>query len=70
MAALIYTDYMTRFVKVPQHAFDRLRSHLGNDQQMFEATATVASYNLVSRLLVALDVGDKAEEEVPVPELV
>lgn len=67
-AALVYTDYMTRFVKVPEDAFNRLRSHLESDQQMFEATATIASYNMVSRLLVALDVADKAEEEVPLPE--
>lgn len=67
-AALVYTDYMTRFVKVPQDAFNRLRSHLENDQQMFEVTATIASYNMVSRLLVALDVADKAEEDVPLPE--
>lgn len=64
-AALVYTDYMTRFVKVPKNVFDELRSHLENDQQIFEATATIAAYNTVSRILVALNVGDKADTEVP-----
>ncbi|KAI5119176.1 hypothetical protein M0805_000630 [Coniferiporia weirii] len=64
-AALEYTDYMTRLVAVPQDVFDVLRSNLENDQQVFEVTATVASYNMVSRILVALDVADKASEEVP-----
>jgi pimeloyl-ACP methyl ester carboxylesterase len=39
------------------------------EQQLLEATATVGGYNLVSRLLVALDVDDRAEMEVPVPEV-
>lgn len=61
----MYTDYMTRSVKVPQDVFANLRSKLADDQQMLEATTTVASYNMVSRVLVALDVSDKAEMEVP-----
>ncbi|THH04182.1 hypothetical protein EW145_g5716 [Phellinidium pouzarii] len=64
-AALEYTDYMTRSVAVPQDVFDSLRANLENDQQVFEATATVATYNMVSRMLMALDVADKASEEVP-----
>lgn len=66
-AALRYTDYMTRSVSVPDDAFKGLRSLLRNDQQMLEATATIASYNMVSRILVALDIGDKAQTEVPFP---
>ena len=54
-------------MKVPQHVFDALRSQLDNDQQMLEATATVAAYNMVSRILVALDVGNVAESDVPHP---
>ena len=58
---------MTRSIKVPQGVFDHLRSLLPNNQQMLEITATIAAYNMVSRILVALDVSDKAE--VPVPEV-
>jgi len=63
--ALIYADHMTRNVKVPDEVFRELRKNLQDDRQVFEATATVASYNMVSRILVALDVGDKADVEVP-----
>ncbi|KAL5532562.1 hypothetical protein ACEPAF_4336 [Sanghuangporus sanghuang] len=66
-AALIFTDHMTRLVKVPQNVFDALRAELENEQQMLEATATVAAYNMVSRILVALDVDDKAELDPPIP---
>ncbi len=65
-ASLAYADWMTRKVQVPQHVFDALKSSLLNDQQIVEATATVAGYNMVSRYLVALDVGELAQ--VPVPE--
>jgi 4-carboxymuconolactone decarboxylase len=63
-AALAYADSMTVDVKVSQDTFDALRAHL-KDQQIMEATATVASYNMVSRVLVALDVNDMADVEVP-----
>lgn len=48
---------MTRDVKVPQALFDELKG-LFNEQEVVEITATVASYNLVSRFLVALDIGE------------
>jgi len=35
------------------------------NQQLVEIAATVGSYNLVSRFLVSMDVGDMAEVEVP-----
>ena len=66
-AALLYTDHMTKSIKVPQDVFDNLRSLLLNDQQMLEITVTIAAYNMVSRILVSLDVSDKAES--PVPEI-
>ncbi|KIJ26717.1 hypothetical protein M422DRAFT_112711, partial [Sphaerobolus stellatus SS14] len=56
-AALAYTDAMTVDIKVPQEVFDELKRHL-DDKQLMEVTATVASYNLVSRVLMALDVSD------------
>ena len=67
-AALAYTDWMTRNVQVPQKVFDALKSHV-NDQQIVEVTVTVATYNMVSRFLIALDVGDLANVKVPEVEL-
>ena len=66
--ALQYVDYMTREVRVPQAVFDELRSMLADDRQVVEMTMTIAAYNMVSRILVALDVADKANETVPNPE--
>lgn len=63
-AVLRYADAMTREIKVPQALFDEVKSTGFTDQQMVELTATVASYNLVSRFLVALDVGEQ-NEKVP-----
>jgi hypothetical protein len=63
-AALAYADAMTVHVQVPQDVFEALKVHM-NDRKMMEVTATVASYNLVSRVLVALDVDDMAGVEVP-----
>ncbi|QNP76154.1 carboxymuconolactone decarboxylase family protein [Streptomyces roseirectus] len=54
--ALAYTDAMTRAVDVPDEVFDRLRSHF-DDRRIVELTAVIATYNLVSRFLVALHVG-------------
>lgn len=56
-ATLRYADAMTREVKVPQTLFDEIRT-LFSEQEVVEITATVASYNLVSRFLVALDIGE------------
>lgn len=54
--AMHYTDAMTRDVVVPDELFARLREHF-DDRRIVELTATVAAYNLVSRFLVALQVG-------------
>ncbi|OZI44866.1 carboxymuconolactone decarboxylase [Bordetella genomosp. 5] len=54
--ALAYTDAMTRAIEVPDAVFDPLRAHF-SDQGLLDLTATVAAYNMVSRLLVALRVG-------------
>lgn len=66
-AALIrFADASTREVRVSDDVYNDLAQHL-NEKQMFEATATVASYNMVSRVLVALDIDDKANTPVPYP---
>lgn len=50
------TDHMTRDVQVPQALMDTLAARL-SPQDLLELVATVAAYNMVSRLLVALDIG-------------
>ena len=49
------TDAMTRDVEVPDALFAQLQAHFGA-QRLVELVATVAAYNMVSRLLVALKV--------------
>ncbi|MCI2422270.1 carboxymuconolactone decarboxylase family protein [Saccharopolyspora sp. K220] len=56
-AALAYTDAMTRSVAVPDEIFDALREHF-SDQHVVELTATIGAYNMVSRFLIALHVGE------------
>jgi len=62
-AVLRYTDIMTKDVKVPDEVFGNLRSHF-SDQEVLEITAVVATYNMVSRFLVALDVGEKNSADI------
>lgn len=54
-AVLAYADAMTRNVKVPDEAFKDVAGRFDREQ-LIELTATVASYNMVSRFLVALEV--------------
>jgi alkylhydroperoxidase family enzyme len=61
-AALRYADAMTRDIAVPQSLFDEVKKAGFNEQEIVELTATVASYNLVSRFLVALDVGEQNDQ--------
>jgi AhpD family alkylhydroperoxidase len=49
------TDRMTRDVDVPAATMDALKEHF-DAQAIVEVVATVAAYNMVSRLLVALNV--------------
>ncbi|KAK5085356.1 hypothetical protein LTS08_003181 [Lithohypha guttulata] len=60
-ATLRYADAMTRDVKVSQSLFDEVKA-LFSEQEVVEITTTVASYNLVSRFLVALDVGEMNDQ--------
>lgn len=52
-AVIQLTIEMTRSVHVSDSTFHAVRRHVANDQQMFELIMTVASYNMVSRILVA-----------------
>ncbi|MGH8681765.1 MAG: carboxymuconolactone decarboxylase family protein [Burkholderiales bacterium] len=54
-AALAYAEAMTRTVRVPDPVFAAVRKHLG-DREVLELTATIAGYNLVSRVLEALKI--------------
>jgi len=58
-AVLRYADAMTRDISVPQSLFDEVKGQGFSEQEIVELTATVASYNMVSRFLVALDVGEQ-----------
>jgi 4-carboxymuconolactone decarboxylase len=42
-------------VTVPEEIFQAVRAHF-DDRQVLELTVTVAAYNMVSRVLVALEV--------------
>lgn len=57
---------MTLAVEVPEECFERMKG-VFNEREIVEVTATVGTYNCVSRFLVALDVsernGDKGREE-------
>lgn len=59
-ACLAFTDAMTRDVAVPEAVFAPVREALG-ERGTAELTATVAAYNMVSRFLVALAVGQEAD---------
>ena len=60
-AVLEVTEEMTRQVRVDDDTFERARSLLGSDQQMVELVSIVATYNMVSRFLVALGVDAEGE---------
>ncbi len=53
-SVLALTDAMTRDVEVPQELFEALRGHF-DERGIVELTATIGTYNLVSRFIVALE---------------
>ena len=55
-AVLALTDAMTREVQVSDALFEPLRAHF-DARELLELVATVAAYNMVSRLLEALRIG-------------
>ncbi len=55
-AVLQLTLEMTRQVRVSEATFDGVRTALGDERQIVELVGVVATYNMVSRFLVALDV--------------
>lgn len=61
-ASLAYTDAMTQNVQVPESLFTALYEHFDH-RQIVELTATIGAYNLVSRFLVALEIGSEDQED-------
>jgi alkylhydroperoxidase family enzyme len=52
---------ITREVAVGESTFQAVRAALGDDRAVVEAVGTIAAYNMVSRVLVALDVQPEHE---------
>ena len=70
-AVLVYTDQMTKAVKVDDEVFAQLKTVGFDDREIVELATGVAGYNCVSRFLVALDVGENNDKEMKsVDELV
>jgi alkylhydroperoxidase family enzyme len=59
-AALALTFEMTRNVQVDPSTFAAVRAALPDDRQTFELVTVIASYNMVSRVLMALGVEPEA----------
>ena len=53
--AMRYAAAITRDVKVPAPLFDEVRARFG-EPEIVELTAAIATYNMVARILVALEV--------------
>jgi hypothetical protein len=74
-AAFAFADASTRYTKVPNIVYNTLRSELQNqlpsgitvEQQLTEAAVTTATYNMVSRFLVASDIDEHANTMTPFP---
>ncbi len=60
-AIIRLTREMTRSVQVSDATFAALRAALQDDRKVVEAVGTIAAYNMVSRVLVALDVTAQGE---------
>ena len=56
LAALELCHVMSEKVAVPRALITQLRQLLGSDALLVELVGVIATYNMVSRFLVALDV--------------
>jgi alkylhydroperoxidase family enzyme len=68
LAVIQLTLEMTRGVYVSDKTFASMRNALPDDQSLVELLGVIATYNMVSRFLVALEVQPE-EAEVQEPEL-
>lgn len=64
-AALLYTEHMSRAVSVPDRIFKQLQDAGFTTQEIVELTTVIATYNMVGRVFVALDVAE-SNEKTPV----
>lgn len=64
-AVLTFTDALTRSALVPDDVFQAVRGIL-TDRELVELTLVVAAYNMVSRFVNALDVGERAPAQAGV----
>ena len=55
-SVLSLTDAMTRDIEVPAALFESVQAHF-DAQAMIDLTVTISAYNMVSRFLVALQIG-------------
>ncbi|NYT62611.1 carboxymuconolactone decarboxylase family protein [Alcaligenaceae bacterium] len=60
-AVLAYADAMTLHVQVPDAVFAAVKPHF-EAKQLVELTATIATYNMVSRFLEALEIHTTDED--------
>jgi len=60
-AVVQLTVEMTRNIKVREATFARVQSQLGDARQMVELVGVIATYNMVSRFLVALEVETESD---------
>lgn len=60
---LAYTDAMTRNVQVSDDVFNAVKAHF-DARELVELTATIATYNMVSRFLEALQIHSDDERAV------
>ena len=63
---LAFTEQSTKNIRVDDDLFGKIKSRF-TDQEVLELTITVASYNMVSRFLVALDVAEANEKNLELP---
>lgn len=73
-AAILYADACTCLIRIPDHLHNRVRQALlqrrqasSIEQQLVEMAAIAATYNMVSRFLVANDVGACMDSMMPYP---
>ncbi|MBW0464333.1 hypothetical protein O181_004048 [Austropuccinia psidii MF-1] len=76
IAGIKFADNVTRSLLVTNHQLDQFKHELTSlktdfdiDRMVLDATATVAGYNMVSRVLITLDVADDHNQSVPIPGL-
>ena len=65
LAALRLAVEMTRTVRVGDAVFEEARAALADDSILVELVATIAAYNMVSRVMVALGIEPEAASAKP-----